>query len=523
MRSVLLKKDYKKRGKALGITLLLAITALLVFPKTSAAQSASYLHTEGNRIVNSDNQTVSINALNWFGLETSTFAPHGLWSRNYKDMMNQIKNLGYNTIRLPFSNQALDPSSKANGIDFSKNNELRDLSGIEVMDKIVEYANQIGLKIILDRHRPDAYAQSALWYTQAYPESKWISDWQMLARRYDKNPAVVAADLHNEPHENACWGCGNPSTDWKQAAERAGNAILAVNPNWLIIVEGVQNYNNDYYWWGGNLMGAKDHPVNLNIKNRLVYSTHDYPSSVSYQSWFSASNYPHNLSSVWDTHWGYIHKNNIAPILVGEFGSKLETYTDRQWFDTLINYLKINNISWSFWSFNPNSGDTGGLLYDDWINVNQDKQQKLASIQNNGINIPITPLPSLPQPTISPTVQPTSPTPTRIPSPTPTQQAISSSISVWWPTPYARISGTQPFKALVENMNLSGYAMYWQVDGGQLNPMYDSYTDYPHKETNVDVSGWYWRGNGPYMINFIAKDRVGNIIAQKSTLLYISR
>ena len=42
---------------------------------------------------------------------------------------------------------------------------------------------------------------------------------------------VIGADLHNEPHSPACWGCGDPNTDWRLAAERAGNAILSVNSN----------------------------------------------------------------------------------------------------------------------------------------------------------------------------------------------------------------------------------------------------------------------------------------------------
>ena len=52
----------------------------------------------------------------------------------------------------------------------------------------------------------------------------------MLAQRYASNPAVIGADLHNEPHGSATWGDGNPATDWRLAAERAGNAILAANP-----------------------------------------------------------------------------------------------------------------------------------------------------------------------------------------------------------------------------------------------------------------------------------------------------
>ncbi|MEI6636229.1 MAG: hypothetical protein WCO99_06655 [Planctomycetota bacterium] len=43
--------------------------------------------------------------MNWFGPETTTFAPHCLWNRGYREMMNQMKAAGFNTIRLPYSDQ----------------------------------------------------------------------------------------------------------------------------------------------------------------------------------------------------------------------------------------------------------------------------------------------------------------------------------------------------------------------------------------------------------------------------------
>lgn len=299
-------------------------------------------------------------------------------------MLDQIKSLGYNTIRLPYSNQLFDSSSKPSGIDYSLNPDLQGLQGLQLMDKIVDYATGIGLHIILDQHRPDASGQSALWYTPAYPESRWIADWQMLAAHYKNNPLVIGADLHNEPHTPACWGCGQPAIDWQAAAERAGNAILSVNPNWLIFVEGVDCYgsNSDCAGWGSNLEGVKDHPVQLNVPNRLVYSVHDYPASVSWHPWFSAPDYPANLPAVWDKYWGYVAKQGIAPVWVGEFGSRLQTEQDRQWFSTLINYLGkgAGGFNWTYWSWNPDSADTGGILMDDWLTVNSDKQTQLQPI-----------------------------------------------------------------------------------------------------------------------------------------------
>ena len=374
--------------RAVGLLVAAALVAIGLAvapagPGTSRAEAAGagYWRTSGTQIVDSAGAPLRIAGINWFGFETANYAPHGLWTRDYKSMLDQIKATGYNTIRLPYSSQMFDAGSVPNGIaqDQGKNADLVGLTPVQVMDKIVAYAGSVGLRIILDRHRPDSGAQSALWYTPQYPETRWITDWVNLAKRYAGNPTVVGADLHNEPHGAACWGCGDTTVDWRLAAERAGNAILAANPNWLIFVEGVEKVGTDSYWWGGNLSAAGQYPVRLNVANRLVYSPHDYPASVFAQTWFSDPAYPANLPAVWDPHWGYLRRTGVAPVMVGEFGTKLATTSDQQWLRSLVSYLGTgtNSFSWTFWSWNPNSGDTGGILNDDWTTVNQTKQTAL--------------------------------------------------------------------------------------------------------------------------------------------------
>jgi endoglucanase len=218
----------------------------------------------------------------------------------------------------------------------------------------------------------------------------------MLAERYAGNPTVVGADLFNEPHAEgtlpnatgACWGCGVQARDWRLAAERIGNAILDVNPDWLILVEGVSTvsggltnqWDNDpatddeSTWWGGNLSAAFEFPVRLDVPDKLVYSAHDYAISVyDRQPWFEDPDFPNNLPEVWDHFWGDLQKQDVAPVLVGEFGSTLANPLDRQWLEALMDYMTENGMSFTFWAWNPNSGDTGGLVDNDWWTVNQDK------------------------------------------------------------------------------------------------------------------------------------------------------
>ena len=374
---------------------------------TPSTGGAGYLSTNGNQIVNSTGNPVRITGINWFGFETANGVLHGLWTRGYKSALDQIKGLGFNTLRIPFSNAMLRPSAATNSINFAQNPDLQGLTPLQCLDKIVAYCGQIGLRVILDRHsaNADGYLNENVWFIPGdayYTEQRWIDDWVMLATRYAGNTTVIGADLFNEPKRTATWGNSSPLTDWNKAGERCGNAILAANPNWLIIVEGVEKVGNDSYWWGGNLSGVAADPVVLNVANKLVYSMHDYPASVSAQPWFSAANYPQNLGGVWDAHFGYLFKANTAPLLLGEFGSKLATTVDQQWMDKVTDYVDgdfdLNGtndlaagkkgMSWMFWCFNPNSGDTGGIVGDDWTTVNQTKlgyiQASMAPMLGSG-------------------------------------------------------------------------------------------------------------------------------------------
>ncbi|MGD8195911.1 cellulase family glycosylhydrolase, partial [Herbiconiux sp. P18] len=393
-------------------------TGASVDPASAAASLPGALHTDGGRIVTADGSTYVIKGISWFGMETSNCAPHGLWSISLDAGLAQIASMGFNTIRLPFSNECIG-QSVTTSINAFENPTLVDLTPLELMDAIVQTAKSYGLNVILDRHRPDSAAQSNLWYTDRYPESAWIADWQMLAERYRSEPSVIGVDLHNEPHGEACWGCGDESVDWQAAATRAGNAVLAVNPDLLVIVEGVERQSGgDSTWWGGGLADAGSAPVSLDVADRVVYSPHDYPASIFAQTWFDASDYPANLPGVWDANWGYLAKENIAPVLVGEFGSKLQTESDRQWFESIVAYLATTGMSFSYWSFNPNSGDTGGIVQDDWVTPQAEKVAALAPLIGTGTVV--TPHGPAEGPAATGTPSPTGPS-----TPAPTASSVS--------------------------------------------------------------------------------------------------
>ena len=368
----------------LATTFLLAtiITIWHALTQCQGGTSSGFLHTFRSELVNTSGCEVQLTGVNWFGFETSAFAPHGLQVRNWQDMLDQIQQDGFNTIRLPYSNQLFDPSSKPQGINYQLNPDLKGLQGLALMDRIIQGARVHGLKIILDRHNTTADYRPELWYTDQVPQRRWLHDWIMLARHYRGNDTIIGADLANEPHGPATWGDGNPRTDWRLAAEQAGNAILAVNPQWLIIVEGIEEYHGDYYWWGGNLEGAQQFPVNLSEPDKLVYSAHDYGPEIYPQHWFSATDFPYNLPAIWQKYWAYLQTDDIAPVLVGEFGGRsMGQDPGGLWQRALVSFLHARGISYTYWAWNPDSGDTGGILQDNWITINVGKLRILSTYQ----------------------------------------------------------------------------------------------------------------------------------------------
>jgi endoglucanase len=348
-------------------------------PAPLAAPASRWLHTRGASIVDASGAAVRLTGISWFGFETSTFAPHGLWERPLDAILDDVVALGYNMLRIPFATQMLDAGSTSNGIDFAQNPGLAGKKPIEVLDALVASAGARGLRIVLDRHRPDAAAQSALWYTAEYSEARWIDDWKMLAQRYAKDPTVIGFDLHNEPHGAATWGSGDQATDWRLAAERAGAAVQSVNPELLVVVEGVETVDGQGTWWGGNLRAAKRAPVRLPVANHVVYSPHEYPASVAPQPWLSAPDFPANLPAVWDETWGYLVAEDVAPVWIGELGTKYESAGDQAWLGALASYIARTQMSFAFWCLNPDSS-TGGILKGDWQTTEASKQAIVTPI-----------------------------------------------------------------------------------------------------------------------------------------------
>lgn len=104
------------------------------------AQAPGYWHTNGNQIVDSNNAPVRITGVNWYGFENQHQVAQGLWIQDYRTILNAVKDNGYNTIRLPFSNQMVESPIIPDDIQYnlgnrSINTDLQGLNSLQLWTK----------------------------------------------------------------------------------------------------------------------------------------------------------------------------------------------------------------------------------------------------------------------------------------------------------------------------------------------------------------------------------------------------
>ncbi|MCR5000974.1 MAG: cellulase family glycosylhydrolase [Lachnospiraceae bacterium] len=379
------------------------VTLLLKRDKR-AVQGDDWLHTDGRRILDKDGREVWLTGLNWFGYNTGTNTFDGLSNSEFKPIVESIADRGFNLIRVPMSAQLLNEWASGEypqaNYNHAYNEELNAMNSLEIFDYFLTLAEANGIKVMIDIHSAETDPSghmTNLWYTDKVSEKDYLEALKWAALRYKDNDTIIAFDLKNEPHGKpsegsraAVWNDSDSPNNWKKEAEKAALTVLKENPNVLIMVEGIETYPmdikengdyrskiaDDYYisWWGGNLRGVADYPIDLGkFQDKLVYSPHDYGPTVYNQPWFyEGYDYDSLMKECWRDNWFYIYEDKTAPILIGEWGGFMRE-PNLKWMTALRQLIGKYRLNHTFWCLNPNSGDTGGLLLDDYKTWDEDK------------------------------------------------------------------------------------------------------------------------------------------------------
>lgn len=357
------------------------------------------LSVNGRYIVDAKGKRVRLAGVNWYGAHEDFGLVPGLDRVNRKALAETIAKLGFNSVRFPFSLWMLAQTTPVPSQYLAANTDLNGKTPLEVYDACVEALTGAGLIVIPNCHLLDRgwccsnVDQNGLWFNEAWTAAQFTQGWQNIATRYKDNHLVAAMDVKNEPRPatvngqtlNPSWGTGS-NTDFAQMYTSTGNAIHQIDPDVLIICEGLS--------YAGDLTEVAAHPVTLTEKDKVLYSMHDYP-------WYHAANQA-QAAYIADmtTKGGYLMEKGIAPVWLGEFGideggmanfglgptSQTGNAQTGVWWSNLYAWLKQTDGDWCWWGLNPlhgkattpatgqlqfNWGDRGGegVLCTDWTGV----------------------------------------------------------------------------------------------------------------------------------------------------------
>ncbi len=378
---------------------------------SSVVQGDDWLTTDGDRIVDQNGTEVWLTGCNWFGYNTGSNIFDGVWACNMRQALESIADHGFNLLRIPMSVELLlqwknGEYPQAN-FNQAYNAELQSMNSLEIFDYVLDICAANGIKVMIDIHSLPTDAMGhmlPMWYTDSFTVDDYYDALDWLSARYANNDTIIAYDLKNEPHgaasetEHAIWNDSEDANNWRYVAETAGNIILDNNPHALIVIEGIQIYpidpiannftstnDDDYYnsWWGGNLRAVADYPIDFGSPERnaqIVYSPHDYGPAVYAQPWFEGGfTYESLYEDYWHDAWLYIDEEQIAPLLIGEWGGFM-TGDNLTWMTYMRQLIAEYHLNHTFWCFNANSGDTGGLVLDDFVTWDEDKYEFVREV-----------------------------------------------------------------------------------------------------------------------------------------------
>jgi endoglucanase len=399
---------------------MLIIAAIMLIAICVAASAANVFAVDSTGNITLNGATFRVKGGNWFGLEgryeiaSDANNPRGapmemymgnVWwassSRTLATDASEIKNMGFNTIRLPIAPQTLDDNDPQGKDPVLKNTQsVRVQGAFTAMKAVIAACTTAGLYVLVDIHSCSNYLgwragrfdakppfadanrndydfkredcscaasgnPSTVTRVQAYDQTKWQANLRTIAGLTGN---IIGIDLFNEPWDYT-WA------EWKAIIDVGYTTINAVNPNILIFAEGigtksehgspdVTNPN-----WGENLYGVTANPPTM-PKSKLVFSPHAYGPSVCTQPMFADWNAQPSCKTLqedafgdakcqivinqaqlevgWQEHFGYLKALGYA-VCIGEFGGNMDWPNKaEQRMQTRYSYLtdKTTDLQW---------------------------------------------------------------------------------------------------------------------------------------------------------------------------------
>lgn len=236
-----------------------------------------------------------------------------------------IKNLGFNSIRIPFNYKL-----------FITDYPYRELKGVgyDLLTSAVKWCKEENLYVILDMHCApggqtgdnidDSYGYPFL-FESAESQQLMIDIWKKLAEIFKDETIIIGYDLMNEPIAHF-YDKEKLNPKLEPLYKRLTSAIREVDKNHIVFIGGAQ-WNTNFTIFGPP------------FDNKLAYTFHTYWTEVE--------------QKVIQSHVDFSIKHNV-PMWLGESGENTN-----EWINDFRTLLEKNSIGWCFWPYKKMKSDRG--------------------------------------------------------------------------------------------------------------------------------------------------------------------
>ncbi len=229
---------------------------------------------------------------------------------------------------------------------------LHDPNYAGTVDQAVKDAEASGLDVILDLHWSDrgdltasvagqGQGQSGHADQQQMADANSKQFWTEVASKYQGDGHVLF-ELYNEPHDISwsVWLHGGAVGNYQAVGmQDLYDTVRATGANNVVIAGGIG--------WAFNLSGVSANRIQ---GYNIMYATHPY--------------FPQDPATQWDSKFGYLATQDIAPVIATEFGDGSDNCTGA-WDSNLTQYADQHHISWTAWAW-WTAGCSFPALISDW-------------------------------------------------------------------------------------------------------------------------------------------------------------
>lgn len=374
------------------LTLLLATVSWLAFFFLPAVHGACSLRgnkewfAPGTLWATRDNQlyygdhVFRLKGINWNGMESDCRLVHGMWANTLEHYLDLLKANEFNALRIPLSFEVMeDPGLPVNLDCATADADITPgMNAGQFLAAFLDKVQSRGMFVLFDMHTIGGQITEMPW-TDDVSEERVVAAWTNFAEVFGRHPAVMGLEIKNEPH-GPC-----TTADFHQ---HSAKVITSIGHRYRgpYYIDGTAG-SSDQAPWGGTFEHIsktceQDALCMLGMPERIVFAPHVYGPDV------RGPTVSEENDATFERRFGFLRNHtflNRSAIIVTEFGGHMRDAKgpDYRYFERWKEYMdRVNLTSGAFfWTFPPSSGDTGGILLDDWNTVDVQKLNFLKQFQ----------------------------------------------------------------------------------------------------------------------------------------------